>query len=88
MTAEMLNRKLKDSLDLKDLNKTIKKQYYKLPVEEESFSKMSGAKYFSKPDARNECWQNGIDKKSSRWLSDSHTISTVLEKDFKLISRR
>lgn len=31
VTAEMLNRKLKDSLDLKDLNKTIKKLYYKFP---------------------------------------------------------
>ena len=69
VTVENPNGKLRVYLDPRDLNKTIKKQHYKLPTAEELFSEMTGARYFSKLDASNGYWQIKIDTESSKLLT-------------------
>ena len=69
VTVEKPNGKLRVYLDPRDLNKTIKKQHYKLPTAEELFSEMTGARYFSKLDASNGYWQIKIDTESSKLLT-------------------
>ncbi len=51
-------------IDLRDLNKVIKCEHYQIPTKEEVLAKMSGAKYFSKLDARSGFHQIKLDKKS------------------------
>ena len=69
VTVEKPNGKLRVCLDLRDLKKSIKRQPYKLPTVEESFSEMIGARYFSKLDASNGYCQIKIDSESSRLLT-------------------
>ena len=50
------NDKLRLCLDPKDLNKPIMRCHYKTPTMEELSHKLSGAKFFSKLDAKNGYW--------------------------------
>ena len=63
------NEKLRLCLDLKDLNKAIKREHYKLPTTEEIYAKMQNPKFFTKFDASNGYWQIKVDKESSRLLT-------------------
>ena len=69
MTVQKPNGKLRVCLDPRDLNKTIKRQHYKLPTAKELFSEMTGAHNFSKLDASNGYWQIKIDTESSTLLT-------------------
>ena len=73
MTVEKPNKKLRVCLDPRDLNKTIKRQHYKLPTAKELFSEMTITEnfrnYFSKLDGSNGDWQNKIDTESSKLLT-------------------
>ena len=55
-------------LDLKLLNKAIKRQHYPLPTTEEIFDKMKDAHMFSKLDASSGYWQIKVDEESSKLL--------------------
>ena len=51
------NGQLRLCLDPKDLNKAVKQTYHKVPTMEELTHKLSGAKVFSKLDARHGYWR-------------------------------
>ena len=53
-------------LDLRDLNKAIKREYYQLSTFEEIASRLSGAKLFMKLNANKEYWQIPLDEESIR----------------------
>ncbi|KAK7093235.1 hypothetical protein V1264_007025 [Littorina saxatilis] len=57
VVVEKPNGKLRVCIDPKELNKAIKRPHYLMPTLEDVLSKMSGAKYFSKLDARSGYWQ-------------------------------
>lgn len=63
------NGKLRVCLDPKDLNKALKRSHYQMPTAEEIFSKMGGAKFFSKMDASSGFWQIKVDSESSKLLT-------------------
>ena len=58
------NGKRRLCLDPKDLNKAIMCCHYKTPTMEELSHKPSGAKFFSKLDAKNGYWSVKLDKES------------------------
>ena len=58
------NGKLRLCLDPKDLNKAIMRCHYKTPTMEELSHKLSGAKFFSKLDAKNGYWSVKLDRES------------------------
>ena len=58
------NGKLYLCLDPKDLNKAIMRCHYKIPTMDELSHKLSGAKFFSKLDAKNGFWSVKLDKES------------------------
>ena len=60
------NGKLRICLDPKELNKNIKRTYHKTPTIEELTNKFSGAKFFSKLDARHGYWSVKLDDESSK----------------------
>ena len=57
--------KLRVCLDPKDLNRNIKRTYHKTPTIEEITNRFSGAKVFSKLDARHGYWSVKLDEESS-----------------------
>lgn len=57
---------LRVCLDPKDLNKSIKRTHHKTPTLEEITNRFSGAKLFSKLDARHGYWSVKLDDESSR----------------------
>ena len=59
------NGQLRVCLDPKDLNKAVKRTYHKVPTMEELTHKLSGAKVFSKIDARHGYWSVVLDEESS-----------------------
>ena len=59
------NGKLRICLDPKDLNKATKRTHHKTPTLEEITHKMSGARVFSKLDARHGYWSVVLDEESS-----------------------
>ena len=58
------NDKLRLCLDPKDLNKNIMRCHHKTPTMEELSHKLSGAKIFSKLDAKNGYWSVKLDRES------------------------
>ena len=62
---EKTNGKLRICLDPKDLNAATKRPYYPMPTLEDVLSKMTGAKFFSKLDARSGYWQLKLSPESS-----------------------
>lgn len=63
--VEKPNGKLRICLDPKDLNEAIKRPHYQMPTLEDALAKMSGAKFFTKLDARSGYWQLKLDEPSS-----------------------
>ncbi len=63
--------KLRVCLDPKDLNEAIKRTYHKTPTIEEITHKLSGARVFSKIDARHGYWSVQLDSESSKMTSFS-----------------
>lgn len=63
--VENPNGKLRICLDPKDLNAAIKRPHYPMPTLEDALSKMTGAKFFSKLDARSGYWQLKLSPESS-----------------------
>ncbi|XP_072182294.1 uncharacterized protein [Diadema setosum] len=59
------NGKLRVCLDPKDLNRACRRTHHKTPTLEEITFKMSGAKVFSKLDARHGYWSIVLDNESS-----------------------
>ena len=59
------NGKLRVCLDPKDLNNAIKRCHHKTPTIEEITHKFSGAKFFSKLDAKNGYWSVKLDDESA-----------------------
>ena len=57
---------LRICLDPRDLNKSIKREYYQLLTFEEITSRLSGAKLLTKLDAKKGYWQIPLDKESIR----------------------
>ena len=62
---EKENGRLRLCLDPKDLNKAIKREHHLIPTLEEITPKLTGAKLFSKLDARNGYWNVKLDEESS-----------------------
>ena len=65
VVVEKPNGKLRICLDKRSLNKAIKREYLHLPTDGEIFSQLSGASYFSKPDASSDYWQIKVGEQSS-----------------------
>ena len=63
------NGKLRICLDPKDLNRATKRTYHKTPTLEEITHKFSGAKVFSKLDARHGYWSIVLDEESSLYTT-------------------
>jgi len=59
------NGQLRICLDPRDLNSAIKRPHYPMPALEDALAKMTGAKFFSKLDARSGYWQMKLDTESS-----------------------
>lgn len=64
--AKKSNGKLRVCLDPKDLNKALLRSHYQMPTTEEIFSRMAGAKIFSKLDASSGYWQIKLDDSSAK----------------------
>jgi len=59
------NGALRLCLNPKDLNRAIKRPHYFKPTLDDILPKLSGARYFSIPDARSGYWNIKLDKESS-----------------------
>ncbi|XP_041464585.1 uncharacterized protein K02A2.6-like [Lytechinus variegatus] len=59
------NGKLRVCLDPKDLNRACRRTHHKTPTLEEITHKLSGARVFSKMDARHGYWSIVLDRESS-----------------------
>ena len=70
--VEKPNGQLRLCLDPKDLNNAIKRPHYPLPTLEDATSKMAGAKFFTKLDAKSGYWQLKL-KDSSSYLTTFNT---------------
>ena len=62
VVAEKRDGGVRICIDPKDLNKVIKREHYQIPTKEEVISKMAGARYFSKLDAKSGFHQIRLDK--------------------------
>lgn len=65
VVVEKPNGKIRVCLDPKDLNEAVKRPHYNMPTLEDALAKISGAKYFSKLDAKSGYWQMKLSEKSS-----------------------
>ena len=65
VVAEKKDGSVKICIDLKDLNKVIRREHFQIPTNEEVLAQMAGAKYFSKLDAKSGFHQTRLDEKSS-----------------------
>ena len=72
VTVVKPNGKLRICLDPKDLNRAVQREKYQLPTIEDVATRLTGAKVFTKLDARNGFWHIKMDKESSR-LTTFHT---------------
>ena len=64
--TEKQDGSLRVCLDPKDLNKALKRPHHKTPTLDEVTHHFSGAKFFSKLDAKNGYWSIHLDEESSR----------------------
>lgn len=60
------NGKPRVCMDLRNLNRAIKREHFKLPTREEIMSQFANAKFFSKLDASSGFWQLKLDNESSK----------------------
>ena len=63
--VEKPNGNLRICLDPKDLNRAVKREHFQLPTAAEITSKLTGAKVFSKLDAKDGFWHVKLDHPSS-----------------------
>ena len=66
------DRKLRICLDLKDLNRAIRRENYQLPTIEDIATRLHGAKVFTVHDVRRGFWHVRLDDRSS-YLTTFHT---------------
>lgn len=66
VVVEKPNKSLRICLDPKNLNRAIKRSHFQLPTLDEIASNLSGAKYFSKCDAKNGFWMLKLSENSSK----------------------
>ena len=69
VVAKKPNGNLRICIDPKDLNRALMRSHYQMPTAEEIFSKMAGAKIFSKLDASSGYWQIKLDEASSKLVT-------------------
>ena len=69
LLIEKHNGDLRIYLDLKDINRAIKREFVQMPTAEEIMSMMSDVKFFSKMDASAGYWQIKLDKDSVNLLA-------------------
>ena len=62
--VEKPNKTLRICLDPRNLNTAVKREHFQLPTIEETTSRMSGTKVFSKLDANHGYWQLKLDSES------------------------
>ena len=63
------DKTLRVCIDLTQLNRVTKREYYELPSVDETLAKLGqGCKYMSKLDANSGCWQLPLDKESQLTL--------------------
>ena len=62
---EKRDGRLRICMDPRDLNKSIQREHYQLPTQQEITSRLAGARYFSKLDAKSGFWQMPLDDESS-----------------------
>ena len=65
VVVEKPGGKLRICLDPRGLNEAIKRPHYPMPTLDNALSKMAGAKYFSKLDAKSGYWQMKLNEESS-----------------------
>lgn len=66
VVVEKADKKLRICLDPRHLNKAVKRSHFLLPTLDEITSNLSGAKFFSKCDAKNGFWMVRLDEESSK----------------------
>ena len=69
VVVEKPNGKLRICLDPRNLNKAVRRPHYTMPTLDDAVSKMAGARYFSKLDARSGYWQIRLEEKSSYYTT-------------------
>ena len=65
VTVVKPNGKVRICVDLKHLNKSVKRSYFLLPTVDDTLSKLAGARYFSSLDAASGFWQIPLDPESA-----------------------
>ena len=65
VVVEKKDGSLRICLDSKDLNASIKRSHYQIPVLDEVTSQLNGAKIFSTFDAKNGYWQVPLSESAS-----------------------
>ncbi|CAC5411697.1 unnamed protein product [Mytilus coruscus] len=80
--VEKTDGKLRICLDPKDLNRSIKREHFILPRQEEITAKLAGAKYFSKLDASSGFWNIKLDEEMWGCTKEEHDkrLKEVLER--------
>ena len=66
VVVEKPNKTLRVCLDPKNLNRAVKRSHFQLPTLDEIASNLTGAKYFSKCDAKNGFWMLKLNEESSK----------------------
>lgn len=66
VVVEKPNKSLRICLDPRNLNRAVKRSHFQLPTLDEISSNLSGARYFSKCDAKNGFWMIKLTKQSSK----------------------
>ena len=65
VVSEKRSGELRICIDPRELNKAIYREHYQLPTQQEITSRLAGAKFFSKRDAKSGYWQIPLDEESS-----------------------
>ena len=65
VTVVKPNGKVRICVDLKRLNKSVKRSHFLLPTVDDTLSKLAGARYFSSLDAASGFWQIPLDPESA-----------------------
>lgn len=65
VVSEKRSGELRICIDPRELNKAIYREHYQLPTQQEITSRLAGARYFSKLDAKSGYWQIPLDEESS-----------------------
>ena len=67
--APKTNRNVRICVDLKQLNKSVKKENFILPRVEEILATLDGSRVFSKMDANSGFWQIELEEESCRYTT-------------------